>query len=212
MKRLLLFLLLCGGIALSTDAQSAKSVLDKASSSFTKKGTVKAEFIVKNFLGQKQNGQAISGNIILHGQKFKLYTQGVTTWFDGKTQWTYVPENEEVNVTEPTEEELQAINPYTFLNFYKKGFNAKFGTTKQFAGKAIYDVQLVAKDNKSDIKQVVVFVDKKTYQLLQIKFRQGTSSWMSITINSFLENQKYPEDTFMFKSENAPRAEIIDLR
>lgn len=199
-------------MALSASAQSAKSVLDKATDAFSRKGIIKAEFTVKNFIGQKQSGQPLTGTIILNGKKFKLKTQGVTTWFDGTTQWTYVPENEEVNVTEPTEEELQAINPYNFLNFYKKGYNCKFGTTRKFAGKDIYDVQLVAKDNKTDIKQVVVFIDKKTNQLLQIKFRQGTNNWMSITVNSFVGNQKYPEKTFSFDKEDAPRAEIIDLR
>lgn len=212
MRRVFFLLTLIFSMMLNVSAQSAKSVLDKATDAFTKQGIVKAEFTVKSFIGQKQSGQPMTGTIILNGQKFKLNTQGVTTWFDGTTQWTYVLENEEVNVTEPTNEELQAINPYTFLNFYKQGYNCKFGSTKKFSGKDIYDVQLVAKDNKTDIKQVVVFIDKKTNQLLQIKFRQSANNWMSITVNSSRGNQKYPDKTFTFDKENAPRAEIIDLR
>lgn len=212
MKKLLLLLSLCLGITVCSNAQNAKSVLDKTAANFTQKGIVKAEFTLKNFTGQKQTGQAVTGNIILNGKKFKLNAEGITTWFDGKTQWTYVPENEEVNVTEPTDEELQAINPYNFLNFYKKGYSYKFGQTKKFMGKDIHEIQLVAQKKEMDIKQVVLFVDKSNNQLLQIKFRQGTNNWMSITVNSFVGNQKISENAFKFEKKDAPNAEIIDLR
>lgn len=212
MKKYLMLLLLCLGISAPADAQSAKSVLDKTAATFTEKGAVKADFVIKNFVGQTQNGQPMTGSILLDGKKFKLNAQGITTWFDGKTQWTYVPENEEVNVTEPTEEELQSINPYTFLNFYKKGYKYKFGSTKTFQGKNIFEVVLLAKSQKQDIKQVVLFIEKNTYQLMQIKFRQGTNNWMSITVNSFDERQKVTDSTFTFDKKDAPNAEIIDLR
>ncbi|MBR6989243.1 MAG: hypothetical protein IKH95_05400 [Bacteroidaceae bacterium] len=212
MKKYLMLLLLCLGISAPADAQSAKSVLDKTAATFTEKGAVKAVFVIKNFVGQTQNGQSMTGSILLDGKKFKLNAQGITTWFDGKTQWTYVPENEEVNVTEPTDEELQSINPYTFLNFYKKGYKYKFGSTKTFQGKNIFEVVLLAKSQKQDIKQVVLFIEKNTYQLMQIKFRQGTNNWMSITVNSFDGRQKVMDSTFTFDKKDAPNAEIIDLR
>ena len=206
----LLFAFLC--MTISCPAQNAKSILDKTAATFTQKGIIKASFTVKNFIGQKQHGETFSGSIILNGKKFRLNAQGIITWFDGKTQWTFVPENEEVNITEPTDEELQTINPYNFLNFYKNGYNAKMGNTKTFSGKEVYEVQLTAKKSNMDIKQVVVLVNKANSQLMQIKFRQGTNNWTNITVNSFAGNQKLPESTFKFEKKDAPNAEIIDLR
>ena len=63
-----------------------------------------------------------SGTIQLKGEKFVLKASEVITWFDGKTQWSYVVRNDEVNVSNPTQEELQQINPYTFLYMYQKDF------------------------------------------------------------------------------------------
>ena len=197
---------------IEAQAQNAKKILDQTAQTISKNGAVKASFVLKNFIGQKQSGESATGNILLNGKKFKLNAQGVTTWFDGKTEWTYVAANEEVNITEPTDEELQTINPYNFLNFYKTGYTHKMGKTKKFQGKDAYEVQCIAKSNKMDIKQVVLYVDKNTSQLLQIQFRQGTNNWVSITVTDFKGNQKVDNNSFTFNTKDAPNAEIIDLR
>ena len=63
---------------------------------------------------------------MLKGNKFCLESGGIKTWFDGKTQWSYVEQNEEVNVSSPTPEEIQSVNPYALLTAYKKGFNYRY--------------------------------------------------------------------------------------
>ncbi len=63
-----------------------------------------------------------NGSICLKDDKFLLETEGMTTWFDGRTQWSYLASSDEVNVSEPTPEELQGINPYAWLSLYKKDF------------------------------------------------------------------------------------------
>jgi len=40
-------------------------------------------------------------------------------WFDGKTQWAYMAQNNEVSITEPTEKELAETNPMAILSGYK---------------------------------------------------------------------------------------------
>ena len=102
----------------------AKAVLDKTAEAFRKAGGVKADFIIKSVTNGLVEGSE-SGTIQLKGEKFVLKASEVITWFDGKTQWSYVVRNDEVNVSNPTQEELQQINPYTFLYMYQKGFSYK---------------------------------------------------------------------------------------
>ena len=97
----------------------AKAVLDKTAEAFRKAGGVKADFIIKSVTNGLVEGSE-SGTIQLKGEKFVLKASEVITWFDGKTQWSYVVRNDEVNVSNPTQEELQQINPYTFLYMYQK--------------------------------------------------------------------------------------------
>ena len=68
-------------------------------------------------------GGTVDGTIGLKGEKFVLECAGVKSWFDGKTLWSYIEDSEEVNISTPTPEELQSINPYAMLGIYKTGFN-----------------------------------------------------------------------------------------
>ena len=40
----------------------------------------------------------------------------VETFFNGKTQWVFVKENNEVTITEPTLKELREINPLLLIS------------------------------------------------------------------------------------------------
>ena len=74
-------------------AQTAKSVLDKIAATISSRTGVTANFKISNV----QNG-GISGTISVKGKKFYATTSQANVWFDGKTQWTYMKNNNEVNV------------------------------------------------------------------------------------------------------------------
>ena len=147
----------------------AKSILDKTAEAFRKAGGVKADFTVKVITDGLIEGVE-HGTIQLKGEKFVLKTTDIVTWFDGKTQWSYVAKNDEVNVSNPTQEELQQINPYTFLYMYQKGFSYKLGTMKTFRGKAIWEVVLTAKDKAQDLERITLYVTKEGYEPLYYCF------------------------------------------
>ena len=88
------------------------------------------------------------------GRKFQATTPQGIVWFDGKTQWTYVKQNGEVNISNPTAAELQAINPYNFINLYKKGYKAEL----KDVGK-LYQIHLVATSAKQSIGEMFIRVD-----------------------------------------------------
>lgn len=74
-----------------------------------------------------RTSEALRRHNPLEGDKFTFRGDGVTTWFDGHTQWSYLSSADEVNVSEPTPEELQSINPYALLSLYEQGYKLKLG-------------------------------------------------------------------------------------
>jgi hypothetical protein len=183
----------------TANAQSAKSVLDKAAASVTVASGVKANFRMTTTTGNT------SGTIAIKGKKFFATTPQAKIWFDGKTQWTYLKNNDEVNVSNPTEAQLQAINPYNFINLYKNGYTYTMNT----AG-TNYVIHLTSNSADRKIKELFITVNKKSYEPMQVKMLQG-KKWTTFDITS-IKKEKIADSQFRFNSKDFPKAEIIDLR
>ena len=189
-------LLVCAG----AQAESAKRILDKAAASVSNPGGVKAHFQMIS----KQFGST-NGEIFIKGTKFHATTPDATIWFDGKTQYTYMKGNDEVNISSPTEAQLQAINPYNFINIYKKGYKL---SSKQVDN--AYEVHLVATDKNRKIQEMYIIVDSKSYHPTHVKMKQK-DKWSTILISQ-LKTTTLDDGIFVFNSKDFPTAEIIDLR
>ena len=180
-------------------AQTAKEVLDKCAATLTAKEGLRADFTMES----AQYGSA-SGTIAVKGRMFHATTSVAAMWFDGKTQWTYMKKNDEVNVTTPSESELQAFNPYNFINMYKKGYKYSMTTADKS-----YKVHLTATGSKK-ISEMFITVDKSSYQPSEVKMLQG-KKWTTFTISN-LKKVAMADAEFRFNSKDYPTAEVIDLR
>ena len=78
------------------------------------------------------------------------------TWFDGHTQWSYVASADEVNVSEPTQEELQTLNPYAWLSLYKQGYRLKLSSVGGKQDKSVYYITMTAADKRKDPESLSV--------------------------------------------------------
>lgn len=188
-------------LAMMSYAQNATQLLDKSAATLRAAGNVKIGFTLE------AEGGSSTGYIKLQKQKFVINMGGTITWFDGKTTWTYVKANDEVNVTNPSADAVAKMNPYAFLSFYKKGYTAKMGksTTKE------HEVLLTGKSG-SPFKKVVVRLNKSTKYPTVITMTSSKGDVTTIRCNSFLKNQKYTNATFQFNKKNYPNVEVVDLR
>ena len=185
-------------------AQNATSILDKAASAYEDSNGLTAYFTMQT----RSDVQKVSESF----DEFVLKTHDMITWFDGTTQWSFVERNEEVNVSTPTGEELQATNPALLLRSYEKGFTAKYkGESTAPSGKAAHDIELVPK-KKSDIVRVELQIEKFSGLPASIAVfsKNGISS--TIRISKMKTGVNQPDSYFVFNQKDYPDAEIIDLR
>ena len=201
MKKILFFLVCMLSCFHVAKAQDATKILDKTSATLKAAGNVKVGFTLD------ADGNSTTGYIKLQGQKFVVNLGGTITWFDGKTMWSYVKKNEEVNVTTPSEAEVAKMNPYAFLTFYKNGYTAKMGnsTAKE------HEVVLTGTDS-TPYKKVVLRVNQSTNEPSYIQTTSSKGVVTTIVCNSLQKNQKYSDATFKFNKKNYPNAEVVDLR
>ena len=200
MKRTLLTLtfILCS-LSL-TLAQTAREVLDKCAQTVSAPGGVQAQFTMNS----AQYGQA-DGTISVKGRKFCAATGVSTMWFDGTTLWTYMKQNDEVNVSTPNEQQLQVLNPYNFINLYKQGFDYTMTKTAQ-----TFVVHLTAQDPQRRVQELFITVDKNSYAPTEVKMLQK-QKWTTFTVSN-LKTATLSDDLFRFNAKDFPTAEVIDLR
>lgn len=211
MKKILSIILAAVFCTLTAAGQtSAKKVLDATADKLTRNGDIQLSFKADQFTSGQQNGSAF-GNMQISGNKFKITTPDMITWYNGQTQWSYVLNNEEVNISTPTEEEQQNINPYAFVNIYKKGYNYSMRETT-LRGKACYEVTLIAQDKKSSLPTIILDIEKSNRVPLCVRLQHDAQTWTRITIQSYEDKQSFPANHFEFNRHDFPQAEIIDLR
>ncbi len=198
---------------LGIEAQNnARTILDKASAAYTKAGSLTANFTVDSKEIKTKSTYSLDGVAYMKGDKFKIDIPDATTWFDGKTQWVYVKDTEEVNISEPTAEELQGISPSSVFNIYKKGFDLTYKGEKHLTGKTFLEVELTPQSKSSGYTKIVVLIDKVTNIFYQITLSDKSGYENVLTIKKMQTGTNLPDKTFTFNKQEYPQAEVIDLR
>jgi outer membrane lipoprotein-sorting protein len=173
-------------------------------------GTVTPQ--TSDFMEYGESAAQIQGQIQLKGDKFKLDVGEMITWFDGKNQWFYLVNIQEVNLSNPAPEDLMMINPVMVFQLYKYGFDTRYAGEKKLGTKIAQQVELLPQEPYSDIQRIEVSFDKQTYQPLRIRIRNKDQSGSLINIDKYITDQKYPDAMFVFQQKAYPGAVVIDLR
>lgn len=203
-KLFLLSLFILSSVFAFAQSDKARNILDKTASAIRNAGDLSADFTAYS------NSGNMTGTIYIHKSMFYLQSNNVRCWYDGKNLWTYRKNMNEVNITTPTVAEQQNINPYIFINIYKKGY-AYAVKEVSYNGNLCYELTLTATSNANKIKTMLILVNKKNYYPLKVKMQRAKND-IEINILNCKTKQKFKESTFKFNQSDFPHAEIIDLR
>lgn len=176
---------------------------------------LKTNSIQTNFgLIVKESGSSdlhkIGGTFLMQGAKFTFKSNEMDVYFDGKTQWAYMPAVNEVSITTPTEQELAQTNPLALIQAYNAKSTAKF--IRNYSAKNAYTVELNPKDKASDIRKIQVVVSKTTYYPMSIQLVDKKGMISTLALAQFKTGVKTDANTFVFNSSIYKDIEINDLR
>lgn len=180
------------------NAAKAKQILDKTAAILNRKGGSTANFTISS-----ANIGSVSGTISIKGNKFFASTPQAKTWFNGKTQWTYVVSSNEVNISNPSAEQQAKMNPYHFISLYKTGY--KMSLKEEGSN---YVIHLTSK--KKAIQDIYITINKRTNIPSVVKIKER-GKWIRLTVKNF-KSAQLSDAKFNFNHKDFPKAEIIDLR
>lgn len=185
---------------IAQNATQARKILDKTTAIIGNPKGAAANFKIS---GDKI--PATTGKIAIKGNKFHATAGGAIVWYNGKTQWSYLKNTNEVNVTTPTEAQRMRMNPYTFMSMYKSGY-----TLGMVSKGGNYRVHLKAQSQQRSVQEVYITINQKTYTPSMIRMREG-QKWTTIAISNF-RTTPLSDAMFTFNAKDYPTAEVIDLR
>lgn len=194
------------------NAQNAKDILDKANLAYNQAGGIVVSFTVNTEDVKGKTIYSQDGKAYLKGNKFKIDVPDGITWFDGKTQWVYAKGGDEVNVSNPTGEELAGVSPSVLLSLYKAGFKLSYKGEKKEKTKTVYVVEMIPLGKKTEFSKMIVTIDKATNIFTSVSTYGKDGMDNHLIINKIQTGVNLSDAVFVFNKKEYPGVEVIDLR
>jgi outer membrane lipoprotein-sorting protein len=183
-------------------ADSAQQILSKAVAKFRSQSGVKASFSLQGV----SNGK---GSLICVKDKFYVTAGGMSTWYNGKTMWSYNSKTSETTITTPTASELTEVNPFTFVSVASTQYKATMAKTQPSGS---YALVLTPKSKKDAASTAVLTLNSKTLVPQKLVMKTSAGGRIVVTVTSYKVVADIAASTFEYPKSKYPKAEIVDLR
>jgi len=204
-------LLAYGPESLAQKDPKSSEILKSVSAKYKSYSTIKASFSLNRLDQKTRKNEKFEGAITLSGSKYTFSLADQQVICDGKTNWTYLKEANEVQVSDQVSTE-GSITPSNIFTLYEKGFKTKFLGEQVQAGTASQMIELTPEDNKKAFFKIVLTIDKNGKYVKEAKIFEKSGAITTYSILKFTPNVTLPSDHFSFNKDKYPGAEIVDLR
>jgi outer membrane lipoprotein-sorting protein len=225
MKKTILYTLLaltiCTNAFAQKDAQ-AKAILNQVSAKYKSYDLIKADFSFT--LDNQQAGvkETQTGTLISKAKagkyKVTLYSSATAKDVDkeiisdGKSQWTYLKKDKEVQVGDAGKSGDGLSNPSQIFTIYEKGYKYLYTGEQKIAGKAYQAIDLTPENEKASIFKVRLLVDKAKKQIYSALLFDKNGNKYNYVVKSFTPNAPITDSTFGWDAKAHPGVEVVDLR
>lgn len=144
-----------------------------------------------------------NGSITLQGEAYKITLPDQTVISDGKSVWTYLPDNEEVTITEDD----GTMSPLKLVETYK---HHKTVFAKSDKGKGLRIIEIINSDN--NIEKITVIVDENKNEIQSFTLNDSEGSKHVITLKEYSYDKTLGKSFFKPSEADFPDAEVIDMR
>jgi outer membrane lipoprotein carrier protein len=214
MKKILSVLLVALlALNVNTYAQDAKAktILDNLSTKVKSMTSLKANFTFAMADAKGKSQAKKSGSFLMKGDKYRVNLTGQQILCDGKTIWTYLIENKEVQVS-TFDPNAQGISPAKlFAGSYTKDYKCVYGGEKTVAGKKVDVIEMTPHSTKG-FKKVVLYVNKVTSMIDGGLMYDKSGNTYNYSISGVTPNAKVADADFVFDAKKNPGVEVVDLR
>jgi len=196
----------------SADKSDAKSIaiLNKVNSKYASYKSMQLDLKVTIEDGKLK--EEIPGKVSVQGNKFRIDSKDQLIISDGKTNWIYLKEAKELQISNPEPDDVAMFSsPDKLLKSYQKDFISAYGGTVNYSGKIVDMIEFKPKDRNSEYSKIRVYIDKTSMNVLKIKIFDKSNIHYSIEIKKFVKNPSLSESHFKFDESTVSKENIIRL-
>ena len=206
----LLFVASCISGFAQTDAK-AKKWLDEVSAKYDAYKTIQSDF---SFSVQQASAetQTEKGTLFLdkHKNQFHIVLPAQNIISDGKTTWSVLKEDQEVQVSEAADQG-GSIGPTNLFTFYKKGFNYSSLADETQGQNRLHVIELTPIDTKTNYAKIKLRINSKQH-IHDVQITDKSGAQYRYTIHTLYVNHQIPAKNFTFNASDYPNYEVVDLR
>ncbi len=201
-------------LALPAAAQQdpkAGKILDEMSAKYQALNAFGASFTQTLENPSAKVKQNLSGDIVVSGKKFHLKMNGQEVINDGKTTWTYLKNENEVNIAD-ADGDSQEMSPSQIYTMYKKGYKYAYVQQVKEGGEALDVIELTPENRTNDVIKVRLKVRKKDQTVKSWQMFKKNGNQYTFAIKNFKPNPPITASTFAFDKAEHKGVKVVDLR
>ena len=197
-------------------AIEAEEVVRNLQDRFEETKNLSARFERRHYWKLVDQEQKIRGRLYVQKpDKFRFVTEVQTVVTDGKTAWNYSPGNKQAVIS--GYETVQEDRSYEKLLFdlillggYLERFDARYAGETRAQRKRCHLVELASKDEERYITRVRLWVDLKSWVVLQVEYRNINEDVTTYVLSDIKVNKDL--DASLFRFDPPEGVDLVDLR
>ena len=203
MKKLFL-LILSSIVSLNIIAQNAGEFLNSVIEKNKSYNDVSIVFNYKIINKEADIYENMIGYASMKGDSYKLNVDGQEMISDGKVLWTHLIDDEEVMISEVTED--TNVSPLAIIDSFTNNITVNF--LENNAETKTVEI----KENDGENFEKIILTTDKDFRIKKIHAYIGDGNEFVYEITEFTTNQNLPDSMFTFNESLYPDVEVIDMR
>ena len=212
MMKKLFYIFLVFIITINASGQNdpaAIGILDKFSSAATTAPSISMKFIMITDDQLEQIKDTIPGSVILSKDNYRLDLPDNIIYYNGETNWSYLPAEKEVTITKPEKnDDSFEARPSTLFTMYKKGYKCRLVEER----KDSYIIDLYPDEIKSELIRVRLIIKKSNLDPVSFEYKRRDGLTMTLVVKEYSLKQNTEPGMFRFSAEKHKGVEVIDMR
>ncbi len=208
---LLVLLFLPAMVFNQTKNKDASKILKEVTEKTKSYASIRLEFTYQMENPDAGINELTEGKALVSGDKYRLDIAGQTIISNGNTVWTVIPDAEEIQVNDVSEDS-EGFSITKMLNSYNKDFKSRImPKVTTMDDKNVYALDLTPVRKKA-FENVELYVTKDSMQPYAIVIYDQNGSVYTYKITSFVPDVPVKEEDFTFNESEYPDYDVIDMR